>query len=111
MRPRRERVGELSELRGQVAVQTIEPVRRTEPVGGPPTIPARLVSLGRTYGSPCLPHVQQLLGHASVQTTALYTRVVTGELAQVVSEERPRERLWNERGKRAQAVAKGKRVK
>jgi site-specific recombinase XerC len=53
--------------------------------------------------------VQQLLGHASVRATALYTRVVTGELAQVVSEKRPRERLWKERGKRAQAVANGKR--
>jgi len=41
-----------------------------------------------------VPHVQQLLGHASVRTTAPYTRVVTGELAQVVSEKRPRERLW-----------------
>jgi integrase-like protein len=56
-----------------------------------------------------VPHVQQLLGHASVRATALYTRVVTGELAQVVSEKRPRERLWKERGKRAQAVANGKR--
>jgi hypothetical protein len=55
--------------------------------------------------------VQPLLGHASVRTTALYTRVVTGELAQVVAEKRPRERLWKERGKRAQAVANGKRVK
>jgi site-specific recombinase XerC len=58
-----------------------------------------------------VPHVQQLLGHASVQTTALCTRVVTGELARVVSEQRPRERLWKERSKRAQAVANGKRVK
>ena len=56
-------------------------------------------------------HVQELLGHASVQTTAVYTHVVPGELTKVVSKAHPRERLWIERGKRAQATAKGEAVK
>jgi integrase/recombinase XerD len=43
-------------------------------------------------------HVQQLLGHANVQTTALYTHVVPGELAKVVTKAHPRERLWRSRG-------------
>jgi hypothetical protein len=34
VRPRRQRVGELSEFREQIGVQTIEPVRWTKPVGG-----------------------------------------------------------------------------
>lgn len=42
-------------------------------------------------------HVQQLLGHASVTTTAIYTHVVPGELARVVTRAHPRERLWTRR--------------
>ncbi len=38
-------------------------------------------------------HVQTLLGHASVATTAVYTHVVPGELARVVTRAHPRERL------------------
>jgi site-specific recombinase XerD len=51
-------------------------------------------------------HVQKLLGHASVQTTALYTHVVPGELAKVVTKAHPRERLWRSRRKRARATSK-----
>lgn len=36
--------------------------------------------------------VQQLLGHESVQTTAIYTQVATGELAKVLARAHPRER-------------------
>ena len=46
-------------------------------------------------------YVQQLLGHASVQTTAVYTHVVPGELGRVVARAHPRERLWKSREKRA----------
>jgi integrase/recombinase XerD len=46
-------------------------------------------------------HVQKLLGHASVETTAVYTHVVPGELARVVGRAHPRERLWKSRAKRA----------
>lgn len=45
-------------------------------------------------------HVQTLLGHASVTTTAVYTHVVPGELARVVSRAHPRERLSKRREKR-----------
>lgn len=44
--------------------------------------------------------VQQLLGHSSVQTTAIYTRVATGELARVMAKAHPRERTWRRRQKR-----------
>jgi integrase/recombinase XerD len=37
-------------------------------------------------------HVQQLLGHSSVQTTALYTKVEVGDLARVIGRAHPRER-------------------
>jgi integrase/recombinase XerD len=56
-------------------------------------------------------HVQKLLGHASVRTTAVYTHVVPGELTKVVSRAHPRERLWNQRGKRARATSKEEAVK
>ncbi len=45
-------------------------------------------------------HVQKLLGHASVQTTAVYTHVVPGELARVVERAHPREKLWKNRARR-----------
>lgn len=56
-------------------------------------------------------HVQQLLGHASVQTTALYTHVVAGDLQKALGKAHPRERTWRRRGKCAQAAAKGRAVK
>lgn len=46
-------------------------------------------------------HVQALLGHASVETTAVYTHVVPGELGRVVARAHPREKLWKSREKRA----------
>jgi len=45
-------------------------------------------------------HVQKLLGHASVQTTAIYTKVVKGDLARVVERSHPREKLWKKRARR-----------
>jgi integrase/recombinase XerD len=45
-------------------------------------------------------HVQKLLGHASVQTTAIYTEVVPGELARAVARAHPREKLWKQRTRR-----------
>lgn len=48
-------------------------------------------------------HVQKLLGHSSVQTTALYTHVVPGELAKAVDRAHPRERTWASRARRRNA--------
>jgi integrase/recombinase XerD len=42
-------------------------------------------------------HVQQLLGHASVETTAIYTKVTPTDLARVVEKTHPRERIWRRR--------------
>lgn len=39
-------------------------------------------------------HVQAILGHKKLETTALYTRVVIEDLRQVVSRAHPRERAW-----------------
>jgi integrase/recombinase XerD len=44
--------------------------------------------------------VQQLLGHESVQTTAIYTQVATGELAKVVARAHPRERTRRRQSRR-----------
>jgi hypothetical protein len=42
-------------------------------------------------------HVQKLLGHSSVQTTAIYTHVDTKDLSRVVTKAHPRERAWRRR--------------
>jgi len=44
-------------------------------------------------------HVQKLLGHSNVQTTAIYTHVDTRDLAPVVAKAHPRERAWKRRKK------------
>ncbi len=44
-------------------------------------------------------HVQKLLGHSNVQTTAIYTHVDTKDLARVVAKAHPRERSWKRRKK------------
>jgi integrase/recombinase XerD len=45
-------------------------------------------------------HVQKLLGHAHVETTAIYTRVTPTDLAGAVSRAHPRERAYNRRRRR-----------
>jgi integrase/recombinase XerD len=42
-------------------------------------------------------HVQKLLGHSNVQTTAIYTHVDTSDLARVFARAHPRERAYNRR--------------
>jgi integrase/recombinase XerD len=44
-------------------------------------------------------HVQKLLGHSQVATTAIYTRVVPLDLKRVLEKSHPRERLYNRRRK------------
>ncbi len=44
--------------------------------------------------------VQQLLGHSSVQTTAIYTKVAPSDLAKVMARTHPRERSWKRRRQR-----------
>lgn len=44
--------------------------------------------------------VQQLLGHAHVTTTAIYTKVAVPDLAKVVAATHPREKAWRRRQRR-----------
>lgn len=44
-------------------------------------------------------HVQKLLGHSSVQTTAICTHADTHDLARVMAKAHPRERTYNRRRK------------
>jgi site-specific recombinase XerD len=51
------------------------------------------------HGGADVRHVQKLLGHSSVQTTAIYTHVNTKDLARVMEKAHPRERAWKRRRK------------
>ena len=42
-------------------------------------------------------HVQAILGHACIESTIRYTRVVTADLARVLERAHPRERQWRRR--------------
>ena len=44
-------------------------------------------------------HVQELLGHASLSSTAIYTRVATADLRGVIRKSHPRERTWRGRSR------------
>jgi integrase/recombinase XerD len=45
-------------------------------------------------------HVQRLLGHSQIETTALYTRVLPGDVLRMVDDRHPRQRSYNRRRKR-----------
>jgi integrase/recombinase XerD len=45
-------------------------------------------------------HVQELLGHAQIDSTVRYTRVDVSDLARVIERSHPRERKWARRGGR-----------
>jgi integrase/recombinase XerD len=45
-------------------------------------------------------HVQEILGHADIDSTVRYTRVSTSDLARVLERSHPRERQWARRPKR-----------
>jgi integrase len=49
-----------------------------------------------------LRHVQKLLGHQSIDTTAIYTKVQVEHLRRVVERRHPRERLYRRRSARAE---------
>jgi len=42
-------------------------------------------------------HIQELLGHTQIQTTAIYTQVRVDDLKAVLSKAHPRERYWKKR--------------
>jgi integrase/recombinase XerD len=48
-------------------------------------------------------HVQQLLGHSRIETTALYTRVIPGDVARMIDEKHPRQKSYNRWRKRRRA--------
>jgi integrase/recombinase XerD len=46
-------------------------------------------------------HVQKLLGHQSLDTTAIYTKVTVGDLAKAVEKAHPREKRWKRKRSRS----------
>jgi integrase/recombinase XerD len=70
------------------------------------TLPLTPYSLRHGYATHLLQrgadvrHVQKLLGHSQVQTTAIYTRVVPQDLKKTLERAHPRERMWARRKRR-----------
>jgi integrase/recombinase XerD len=60
-------------------------------------------------GGASVRHVQKLLGHASVQTTAIYTHVVPTDLARAVEKAHPRETTLRNRARRSARGQRGSR--
>jgi integrase/recombinase XerD len=58
-------------------------------------------------GGASIRHVQALLGHASLATTVLYTKVAVKDLAQVLTKAHPSERAWQRRVKAAGRIRLG----
>lgn len=54
-----------------------------------------------------LRHIQELLGHHSIATTAIYTRVQVEDLRRVVEQRHPRERAYRRRHRRGRSSEKG----
>ena len=64
--------------------------------GHDPRLPAHLRDAARRGGAD-IRYVQELLGHRSVQTTAIYTRVAIGDLRRVIARCHPRGGTHRER--------------
>jgi len=60
-------------------------------------------------GGASVRHVQKLLGHASVKTTATYTEVIPDDLAKAVEKAHPREKTLRNRTRRAGRAERGSR--
>lgn len=94
-------------LKGQrLTVKVIQTLVRAQVQAAGLKLPLTPHSLRHGYATHLLQrgadvrHVQKLLGHSQVQTTALYTCVVPQDLKQVLERSHPRERIYNRRRKR-----------
>jgi integrase/recombinase XerD len=56
-------------------------------------------------------HVQQLLGHSRIETTALYTRVIPGDVARMIDENHPRQKSYNQRARCSHDRRRGCRLR
>jgi hypothetical protein len=64
------------------------------------SLPGRDRAQGQVLGR--LGHVQELLGHAQLDSTMRYTRVAVCDLVKVIERSHPREREWARRGRHTQ---------
>ena len=93
--------------RSHAAAKAIQTLVRAQVQAAGLKLPLTPYSLRHGYATHLLQrgadvrHVQKLLGHSQIQTTALYTRVVPQDLKQVLARAHPRERIYNRRRKRA----------
>lgn len=86
----------LSSMRRPLSVEAIEVVVRGHARAAGLTVPVTPHTLRHTYathlvqGGASIRHVQKLLGHSSIQSTTIYTRVFPKDLAKMVDEAHPR---------------------
>jgi site-specific recombinase XerD len=82
-------------------VSTVEVIVHDHARAAGLTVPVTPHTLRHTYathliqGGASVRHVQKLLGHSSIESTAIYTRIFPKDLANVIDKAHPRERAYN----------------
>jgi len=102
----RERAVFLTQQGQRLTLKTIQVLVRQKVQEAGLALPLTPYSLRHGYATHLLQrgadvrHVQKLLGHSQVQTTAIYTKVVPTDLKKTLERAHPRERMWARKQRR-----------
>jgi integrase/recombinase XerD len=102
----RERAVFLTQQGQRLTLKTIQLLVRQKVQEAGLALPLTPYSLRHGYATHLLQrgadvrHVQKLLGHSQVQTTAIYTKVVPTDLKKTLERAHPRERMWARKQRR-----------